>query len=192
MVVVVQRIFRRETVTVEVTVRRGREPYGSMSVCTIVYFPAGASTPLEVFPFHAHAYVPVADPAAYRRTTAPRAFLTSMASVNRSFRVPPAVTVSRQPSAVGYKVVADTPTPVARAVLVTTDGAAEAVPGAATLPSPAYATSTLFTPGVVHVTVTEPRPPASSGTACRTKPSIVKARLPVGSPPVTPGSTAAV
>ncbi len=86
----------------------------------------------------------------------------------------------------------ETPTPAVRAVLATTDGAADAVPGAAKLTSPAYEASTLFTPGVVHVTVTEPRPPASSGTAGPATPSIVKSRLPDGIAPVTPGSTAAM
>ena len=49
-----------------------------------------------------------------------------------------------------------------------------------------------MTPGVVHETVTEPRPRASSGTAGRATPSIVNTRLPDGIAPVTLGSTAAV
>ncbi len=55
MAFVVHRIFLSETVTSEVTVRRGRRPYGSVSVCTMVYRPAGTSTPFELLPFHAHA-----------------------------------------------------------------------------------------------------------------------------------------
>ena len=78
------------------------------------------------------------------------------------------------------------------ALLATTDGAVDAVPVAAKLASPAYETATLLRPGVDHRTVREPRPFLSSGTAGWAMPSTEKTRLPVGSAPVTSGSTAAV
>jgi hypothetical protein len=76
--------------------------------------------------------------------------------------------------------------------LATTIGDADAVPEAAKLASPAYDTETLLRPAVGHVTVIDPRPFVSSGTAGRATPSIVKTSFPAGVAPLTPASTAAV